>query len=97
MSLSGVDHITIAPKLLRQLATTETSGVQAMRLFDSSAKEDILKDSQGLADEEARFRLAVTLEHGGDEERKLSQAINIFCDFQERLQVMMLERGMSAS
>ena len=96
MALSGVDHITVAPRLLRELATMDASTVQVTSLFGSKAEEVISEDFQGLADDEVKFRLAVTREHGGDEERKLSQAINIFCDFQEKLQVMMVKRGVNS-
>ena len=96
MALSGVNHITIAPRLLRELATTDANTVQTTSLFEDKAKEMISERSHGLADDEARFRMAITREHDGDEERKLSQAINIFCDFQEKLEVMMVERGINA-
>lgn len=95
LSLSGVDHITIAPRLLQELADTKVDTYPSKSLFDGQATEGITADLHGLADNEARFKMAVTREHGGDEERKMSQAINIFCDFQERLERMMVERGVN--
>lgn len=92
MSLSGVDHITIAPRLLRALADLKIAK-QPTSLFDHDAKDKIPIDLDGVGDDQDRFQMAVTREHGGDEQRKLTQAINIFCDFQERLEGMMIEYG----
>ena len=88
--------ISLSRRNLRGLADTSVDTNPTTSLFDSEAREKITNDLHGLADNEARFRMAVTREHGGDEERKLTQAINIFCDFQELLEKMMVERGVNA-
>ena len=81
--------------LLKELADTKVDANPLESLFDGPAMEKITSDYHGVGDSEARFRMAVTRENGGDEERKMIQAINIFCDFQERLEKMMIERGVN--
>lgn len=70
MALSGVDHITISPPLLRLLISSTASSVPS--LFDSPPS----KPPQKLAYEsEAAYRMAFTRSNGGDGEgeRKLVQ------------------------
>ena len=77
MVLAGVDHITIAPKLLRELASTETDPSQSA---DNKPASEQLKAARGWspsrfshADDEAAFRMAMTREANGASEGKLIQ------------------------
>ncbi|OJJ48452.1 hypothetical protein ASPZODRAFT_62478 [Penicilliopsis zonata CBS 506.65] len=82
LQLAGVDHITIAPGLLEQLAgSASTNSVPS--LFDASP---VLHDFEtSFINDESRYRLAVTRDLDGASEGKLTQAINIFCDMQDKL------------
>lgn len=92
MALAGAKHITIAPPLLKLLATTSASNVttEFPSLFDD-AKLAAVKAStkSGWLKDEAGYRLAVTLSDAGKQEVKLTQAINIFCDMQVKLEALM--------
>jgi transaldolase len=87
MELAGVHHITIAPALLQQLATTPASGLTTKSLFDQAATK-VYKGKPFIGDE-AGYRLAFTRSGNGEGERKLSQAINIFCDMQTEFEALM--------
>lgn len=87
MKLAGADHITISPPLLKKLANTQYDKLLYPSLFDveevnghSNANE--LQDLEV----EENFRIAFTRRDGGKQEVKLIQAINIFCDFQLKLE-----------
>lgn len=72
MLLAGVDHITIAPALLQQLAQAPASSVP-LSLFDT---DPITLKPQSLlrfGDAEAAFRIQFTRSDNGEGERKLSQ------------------------
>ncbi|KAF1985360.1 transaldolase [Aulographum hederae CBS 113979] len=93
MRLAGAHHITIAPPLLRELAKMESDEdyfVGKPSLFDSMAEEPA--SPKLMVSKEASFRMAFTRRNNGNEERKLIQAINIFCDMQLALEQMMEER-----
>lgn len=94
MALAGVDHITIAPALLQQLSVTHASALTTKSLFDADSK--LSKDEKSgptLYTKESTYRMAVTRSNGGDGEgeRKLVQAINIFCDMQDKLEEMIVK------
>ncbi|PBP28269.1 transaldolase [Diplocarpon rosae] len=91
MELAGVDHITISPGLLQQLSTTPATSDTTISLFDQDPEDLRLKPFVSYADDEAAYRIAFTRSSGGDGEgeRKLVQAINIFCDMQDKLEAMM--------
>lgn len=97
MLLAGVDHITIAPKLLRELASTEVDPSDTSNLpslFDEvKTGADQIPPRLSYADNEDTFRMAMTRDANGANEGKLIQAINIFCDVQLRMEAMMRERG----
>ena len=77
MVLAGVDHITIAPKLLHELASSETNpsnfadnkpGIEQFK-----AARDPTLPRISYADDEAAFRMAMTREANGASEGKLIQ------------------------
>lgn len=100
MVLAGADHITVAPPLLELLASTLAEGWRGCELGSVFKNEDA--PSSGSADErndEAKagdldrvvsnysaWRLAFARSDGGHSEGKLSQAISIFADMQEKLE-----------
>ncbi|CAD6593051.1 MAG: hypothetical protein ASARMPREDX12_006678 [Alectoria sarmentosa] len=97
MLLAGVDHITIAPTLLRELASTEVDPSNTSNLpslFDEiKTGADQIPPRLSYADDEEAFRMAMTRDANGANEGKLIQAINIFCDVQLKMEAMMRERG----
>ena len=77
MILAGVDHITIAPRLLHELASAETGPLESA---DTRAAIEQLKAARdwtpsrfSYADDEAAFRIAMTREANGASEGKLIQ------------------------
>ncbi|CAL3964393.1 unnamed protein product [Diplocarpon coronariae] len=91
MELAGVKHLTISPGLLQQLSATPASSNTTVSLFDHAAEDLKVTPLVSYADDEAAFRIAFTRSNGGDGEgeRKLIQAINIFCDMQDKLEAML--------
>jgi len=91
MKLAGADHITISPPLLRQLAVTDYDKATYPSLYDVEAVTDSNDELEELNDLEVeeKFRMAFTRRDGGKQEVKLVQAINIFCDFQVKLEKML--------
>ncbi|KUJ23345.1 transaldolase [Mollisia scopiformis] len=87
MVLAGVHHITIAPGLLKELAAAPASSLSVTSLFDEATTKALPFVSY--KDSEAAYRIAFTRSGNGEGERKLGQAINIFCDMQDKLEVMM--------
>ncbi|KAH7336075.1 transaldolase [Rhexocercosporidium sp. MPI-PUGE-AT-0058] len=92
MQLAGVHHITIAPGLLQELSTMPASSNTPVSLFNESASTKEVPAFVRYADDQAKYRIAFTRCNGGDGEgeRKLVQAINIFCDMQDKLEEMMM-------
>ncbi|KAL3418791.1 Transaldolase 2 [Phlyctema vagabunda] len=86
MALAGVNHITISPPLLRQLANAPASSNATPSLFDNTATTFVTHALTSYAQDEAGFRIAFTRRDNGEGERKLSQAINIFCDMQTKFE-----------
>ena len=77
MVLAGVDHITIAPKLLHELASTETDPSEttdSKPAFEQlKAARDQTPSGFSYADDDAAFRIAMTRESNGASEGKLIQ------------------------
>lgn len=77
MLLAGVDHITIAPKLLRELASAEIDPSNASdlpSLFDElKTSADQIPTKLSFADNEDAFRMALTRDANGANEKKLIQ------------------------
>ncbi|OAR02854.1 hypothetical protein LLEC1_05811 [Akanthomyces lecanii] len=94
MRLAGVQHITISPPLLKELATTSADGwaSSAPSAFDKSHRvspheKDDFKD---IIDDESGWRLAFARSRFGANHGKLIQAINYFSDFQDKLESMVV-------
>ncbi|PMD65206.1 transaldolase [Hyaloscypha bicolor E] len=85
MALDGVDHITISPQLLQELVRTPASEKTKASLFDGEIEVPPMLSFTN----EAEYRIAFTLSGKGEGERKLTQAINIFCEMQTKLEAMM--------
>ncbi|KAL5317306.1 hypothetical protein ACEPPN_014401 [Leptodophora sp. 'Broadleaf-Isolate-01'] len=91
MELAGVHHITISPGLLQELATTRASSNTTVSLFDEGVLTADVPSFVKYADDQAAYRIAFTRSNGGDGEgeRKLVQAINTFCNMQDKMEEMM--------
>ncbi|KAG4433445.1 hypothetical protein IFR05_011071 [Cadophora sp. M221] len=91
MELAGVHHITISPGLLQELATTPAASSTAVSLFDEGGLTASVPSFVKYADDQAAYRIAFTRSNGGDGEgeRKLVQAVNTFCDMQDKMEEMM--------
>ena len=73
-ALAGVDHITIAPGLLAQLAEPDSkSGAEVESLFDASAAAAEGHKRITFAKDESAYRMAFTRDSHGGSEEKLSQ------------------------
>ncbi|KAL2010463.1 hypothetical protein VTN00DRAFT_6270 [Thermoascus crustaceus] len=87
-SLAGTDHVTIAPGLLEQLSKPDSSpSVQS--LFDEDSPVPVLDSRISYLNDPATYRILFTRDLGGASEGKLTQAINIFCDMQDKLEDLM--------
>ncbi|KAG6009190.1 hypothetical protein E4U21_003043 [Claviceps maximensis] len=101
MQLAGIQHITISPPLLEELAATDAAtwkgnlGEYFAQGPDDRSWETGLCDGTGdgkeknwtaLAEDEAAWRLAFARSRFGASEGKIIQAINYFVDFQEKLE-----------
>ncbi|KAH6847571.1 hypothetical protein B0I37DRAFT_354298 [Chaetomium sp. MPI-CAGE-AT-0009] len=83
--LAGIAHITVPPPLLAELAATPAEGWAGMgRVGERARMEKVVAD-------EALWRMAFTRAEGGECERKLVQALNIFADVQDRLEALVRE------
>lgn len=93
MALAGAAHITISPPLLKLLAKTPATNVatEFPSLFDDEAIVSTKVAKSLWLEDEAGYRLAVTLSDSGKQEVKLTQAINIFCEMQTKLEKLMEE------
>ncbi|PLB45986.1 transaldolase [Aspergillus steynii IBT 23096] len=87
-ALAGVQHLTIAPGLLEELS--QPGSVPVMRsLFDTDVPAITPASTLIYLNDEPAYRLAFTRDLHGASEEKLTQAVNIFCDMQDKLvQVM---------
>ncbi|KAE8349288.1 transaldolase [Aspergillus coremiiformis] len=87
-AMAGVHHITIAPSLLLQLS--QPNSVHQMRsLFDSDTPAALPSSPLSFINNESAYRLAFTRDLYGASEEKLTQAVNIFCDMQDKLVQLM--------
>ncbi|KAJ9302676.1 hypothetical protein DTO271G3_50 [Paecilomyces variotii] len=86
-ALKGVDHITIAPGLLEQLASPG-SVPTTPSLFDQneSAFEPVPKAKISYLTDPVAYHLAFARDLNGESAGKLAQAIGIFCDMQDKLE-----------
>lgn len=73
MTLAGVDHITIAPALLRDLAATAVDGYKVKSLFDGNDQKESQPTALEFDNDESLWRISFTRSGKGEAERKLSQ------------------------
>ena len=77
MLLAGIDHITITPRLLRELASTEVDPCNAAvlpSLFDKvETITEQIPPKLSVADNEEAFRMTMTRDANGKSEGKLIQ------------------------
>lgn len=90
MMMAGADYVVVAPPLLYELRDTVAGPdfrEEYPSVFDEPA--DASTFDTACVKDEATWRMAMTRSKGGQNERKLSEAINIFCDFQLKLEELM--------
>ncbi|CEJ60315.1 hypothetical protein PMG11_08892 [Penicillium brasilianum] len=85
--LAGVDHLTIAPHLLVKLTQSMFTDVKS--LFDSAALEPVPPVGTSYAHDHGQYQITFARDRAGASQRKLTEAVNIFCDFQDQLESMM--------
>ncbi|GAM36139.1 transaldolase [Talaromyces pinophilus] len=83
LALAGVDHITVAPPLLELLSLPDCPITPSF--FDSDTSGVLAFPKTPYLKDEAAYRIAFTRDLAGASEEKLTQAINIFCDMQDKL------------
>ncbi|KAJ6107636.1 hypothetical protein N7523_008959 [Penicillium sp. IBT 18751x] len=85
--LAGADHLTIAPHLLEQLAQPMNTKVNSM--FDAAPTEPVPAPGASYLHDAGQYKIAFARDRGGASQIKLTEAINIFCDFQDKLEQIM--------
>lgn len=97
MQLSGLQHITISPPLLKGLAEQDAAawhgpvGTLFTKELASSSRE---VDYSPIVKLESAWKLAFTRSGFGTSHGKIVQAINYFADFQEKLEDLARNSGM---
>lgn len=90
MQLAGIQHITISPALLDQLATRDASTWKGKlgAYFEQGPADGEwkTKNYSTILTDESSWRLAFARSGFGASEGKIIQAINYFSDFQEKLE-----------
>lgn len=90
--LAGVDHITVAPPLLAELAATPAESYKGEigSVLKAAASDDVPPKGQyeAILENESAWRLAFTRSERGKSEGKIIQAVNIFYEMQEVLEDM---------
>ncbi|TWU77450.1 hypothetical protein ED733_006807 [Metarhizium rileyi] len=90
MQLAGIQHITIAPQLLQELSSRDTSSwdgqLGAYLAQSPSDSRWEVTEFKAIVGDEASWRLAFTRSGFGAGEGKRIQAINYFSDFQEKIE-----------
>ncbi|KAJ5342949.1 uncharacterized protein N7506_002773 [Penicillium brevicompactum] len=85
--LAGVDHLTIAPALLEQLTQPYAGNIQS--LFDMAPTLPIPAKGVSFINDPGSFQITFARDQGGASQRKLTEAVNIFCDCQDKLELLM--------
>ncbi|QUC19057.1 uncharacterized protein UV8b_03298 [Ustilaginoidea virens] len=93
MQLAGVHHITVAPPLLRQLAATDAASWTGSLGTYLAQPVSLDAEYDAILDDESAWRLAFARSAFGASEAKLVQAINYFCDFQEKMEALVAGVG----
>lgn len=87
-----MDHITVSPPLLTELAATPAQGykgeIGSVLKAAESAQVDGKEKYEAILGDESAWRLAFTRSEAGKSEGKIIQAINIFNDMQEKLEAI---------
>ena len=95
MQLAGIQHITVSPNLLNELASTELSAWNGKlgEYFAQgpNSKSWETRDYHALVKDESAWRIAFTRSGFGTSEGKIIQAINYFSDCQEKLEDLVRE------
>lgn len=90
--LAGVDHITISPPLLTELAATPVQGYRGEIGSALKAAGSVPVDGRDkyetILKNESEWRLAFTRSESGKSEGKIIQAINIFSEMQGKLEAI---------
>ncbi|ROW14211.1 hypothetical protein VPNG_04325 [Cytospora leucostoma] len=90
--LAGVDHITVSPPLLKELAATHVQDykgdIGSVLKTAGSANVKGKGEYEVILRDESAWRLAFTRSEGGKSEGKIIQAINIFYSMQEKLEAI---------
>lgn len=86
--LAGVQHITISPPLLLALSQTEYLDESLTIFGQPYSTEHLYSEKLSYIDRESEYRLAFTRSGNGTAEGKLTQAIGIFCEIQEKMEAM---------
>ncbi|KAF2724022.1 aldolase [Polychaeton citri CBS 116435] len=90
VQLAGIDHITISPGLLHDLAHRDPSSFSgSLGKYSIGSPSEMAQVPQyydALIKDQAAWRLAFTRSNFGVNEGKIIQAINYFSDFQEKLE-----------
>ncbi|KAL9107515.1 MAG: hypothetical protein Q9227_007617 [Pyrenula ochraceoflavens] len=101
LRLAGVKHITISEPLLKALAGTRASDLELEKPYKSSPEGQGggLGESLEQVDwegKEAEWHAAMKGRDQGEGERKMNEAIEIFCSFQRKLEDMVRTVQMEA-
>ncbi|KAK7983325.1 hypothetical protein PG989_010727 [Apiospora arundinis] len=88
MMLAGAHHITVSPPLLKKLSETPANPWEGDTgsVFQKQTGDDAFADYSAIVEDESAWRLAFTRSANGQSEGKIIQAINIFCEKQEKLE-----------
>lgn len=87
-----MDHITVSPPLLAELAATSAESFQGEigSVLETAANDEVPPKSkyEAILEDESAWRLAFTRSERGKSEGKIIQAVNIFYEMQEALEDM---------
>ncbi|KAK8133152.1 Transaldolase [Apiospora kogelbergensis] len=86
MMLAGAHHITVSPPLLKKLSETPANPWEGDTGSVFQGAEGSFADYSAIVNDESAWRLAFTRSANGQSEGKIIQAINIFCEKQEKLE-----------
>ncbi|KAL8726062.1 MAG: hypothetical protein Q9166_006941 [cf. Caloplaca sp. 2 TL-2023] len=91
--LAGVASVTVAPDLLRELSKTEMRGEnqEDRSIFNDKDTEQqgLERAAESFANEESKYREAFAKRYDGKGAWKTKQAIDIFCEYQDKAETLM--------
>lgn len=92
LMLAGVDHITVSPPLLAELAATPADSYKGQigAVLKAAEGQEIppAKLYEAVLEDESAWRLAFTRSERGKSEGKIIQAVNIFSEMQDGLEAL---------